>query len=66
MERQSDLYSLGDKYRLLLYGAIGLIVLTMAASSKLFDTGGGTILWIVLLAAAIGAILHVFRHAREY
>jgi hypothetical protein len=45
---------------------VGLIVLDMAASTKLFDTGGGTILWIVLLAASIGAIIHVFRHAREY
>jgi hypothetical protein len=66
LERRSDIYSLGDWWRLLMYGALGVIVLDMAASPKLFDSGGGTVLWIVLLAGSLFALLQVFRRAREY
>ena len=41
MERRSDFYALGDWWRLLLYGALGVIVLDMAATPKLFDSGAG-------------------------
>jgi hypothetical protein len=66
VENRSELYSLGDAWRLLLYGALGVIVLDMAATSKLFDTGLGTALWLLLLAASLYALYAVFRHSREY
>jgi hypothetical protein len=65
-ENRSEIYGLGDNWRLLLYGALGLIVLTMAGSPKLFDTGAGTLLWLLLIAASIYALVRVFRHSREY
>ena len=66
LENRSELYSLGDTWRLLLYGALGVIVLDMAATTKLFDTGLGTGLWILLLAVSLYALYAVFRHSREY
>jgi len=65
-ERRVDLVSLGDQWRLLLYGAIGLIVVALAASPRLFDSGLGTIVWLALMAGAIFALYRVWRHAREY
>lgn len=65
-ENRSSLYTLGDRWRLVLYAALGLIVLLMAGTTKMFDTGAGTLLWLVLLAAAVYALVAVFRHSREY
>ena len=65
-ERRLDLVALGDSWRLLLYGAIGLIVVDLAASPRLFNTGLGTIVWLLLIAAALFALYRVWRHAREY
>ncbi len=65
-ERRLDILSLGDAWRLLLYAAIGLIVVAFAASPKLFGTGAGTVLWVVLIAASVFALYRVWRHAREY
>jgi hypothetical protein len=65
-ENRGDIYSLGDGWRVLLYGALGVIVLDMAATPKLFDTGLGTGLWVLLLAASLYALYAVFRHSREY
>jgi hypothetical protein len=65
-ERRVDLVSLGDTWRLLLYGALGVIVVALAASPRLFDTGLGTVVWLALMAASIFALYRVWRHAREY
>jgi hypothetical protein len=65
-ENQLTLSTLTDSRRALLYGAIGMVLLLIAGSDKLFETGGGTLLWIVLLAASIAAIWKVWMEANTY
>jgi chromate transport protein ChrA len=66
-DHRLDLDTLGDRWRGLLYGAIAVIVLAMAARPRLREQGdSGTIVWIVLLAGAAYAIYLVWRHHREY
>jgi hypothetical protein len=66
-EHRLDIDGLGDRWRALLYGAIGVVVLAMAARQRLSDIGGGgTLLWVALLAAASYSVYLVWRHYREY
>jgi hypothetical protein len=65
-ERRLDIEGLGDRWRALFYGAIGVAVLDMAARPRLSETDGGTIVWIALLGAAAYAVYLVWRHYREY
>jgi EamA domain-containing membrane protein RarD len=65
-QRNTDIMSLGEQWRLLLYGALGLIVVDLAASPRLFDTGLGTVVWIALLCAAGFGLYQVWRHSRQY
>jgi len=65
-ENRVAIFSLGDRYRGLLYGAVGVAVLAMAARSRLFDTGAGTLLWLALIGAASYAVYMVYRQHREY
>jgi hypothetical protein len=62
-ENQLTLATLTDARRAILYGAVGMILLLIAGTDKLFSTGGGTLLWIVLLAASIAAIWRVWMDA---
>ncbi len=62
-ENQLTLATLTDGRRALLYGAIGLILLLFAGTDKLFASGGGTLLWILLFAAALAAIWRVWMDA---
>ncbi|MFL5832793.1 MAG: hypothetical protein ACJ76B_02280 [Solirubrobacterales bacterium] len=62
-ENQLTLATLSDGRRALLYGALGLIALLIAGSDKMFQTGGGTLLWILLFAAAVAAIWRVWMDA---
>jgi hypothetical protein len=65
-ERRMDIEGLGDRWRALFYGALGVAVLDMAARPRLSNTGGGTIVWIGLLGASAYAVYLVWRHYREY
>ena len=65
-ERRFDIEALGDRWRLLLYGTLGAIVLALAATPELFDTGLGTVAWIAIMAACVYALVLVYRHSREY
>jgi hypothetical protein len=65
-ERRLDLDGLGDRWRGVLYGALGVIVLAMAARDRLVETGGGTLLWIAALGAASYSLYLVWRRYREY
>jgi hypothetical protein len=66
-ERRLDLEGLGDRWRGVLYGAIGTALFAMAARERLFDSGGaGTLLWFAALGGASYALYLVWRHYREY
>lgn len=65
-ENQLTLATLTDGRRAILYGAIGMILLLIAGSDRLFSSGGGTLLWIVLLAASVAAIWKVWMEANTY
>jgi hypothetical protein len=62
-ENQLTLATLTDGRRAVLYGAFGLIALLIAGNDKMTSTGGGTLLWIVLLAIAVAGIWRVWMDA---
>jgi hypothetical protein len=65
-ENQLTLVALTDTRRAILFGALGLIVLLIAGTDEFFDTGGGTLAWILLLGGSIAAIWRVWVEARSY
>ena len=65
-EHRYDIDGLGDRWRATLYGALGLIVLAMAARVRLFETGAGTLAWVVAVAGSAYALYLVWRHHRSY
>ena len=65
-ENQLTLATLSDGRRAILYGSIGLLVLLVAGTDELFSSGGGTVAWILLFAAAVAAIYLVWKEANTY
>ena len=47
-EHRVALYSLGDRRRALLYGALGVAVVTLAAKARMWETSFGELVWFVL------------------
>jgi hypothetical protein len=65
-ENQLTLSTLTDGRRAILYGAFGMLALLIAGTDKMFSTGGGTLLWIVLLGISVAAIWKVWMEANSY
>jgi hypothetical protein len=62
-----ELDTLQDNLRLVLYGSIGLALLTFTATDRLFDQGGaGVIVWLALLALCSYGIFWVWTRYRSY
>ena len=65
-ENRVAIFSLGDKHRALAYGAIAAIILALAGRRELTQTGLGSLVFVVLIAGALGAGYAVFKHHRAY
>jgi hypothetical protein len=65
-DHRLGLYSLGGRRRAVLYGSIGLVVLTLTARSRLFETTAGRIVFLLLLVAAAYGAFAVVWSARKY
>lgn len=65
-EHRLTLYSLGQRYRMLLYGGLALGFFTAAAQPRMWRTGTGELVWFGLLAIAVYALVVVYRFSRTY
>jgi hypothetical protein len=57
--------TLDDRQRMILLGALGAIVLMIAGTDELLDTGAGTLVWIGVLALSIFGIARVVTESRS-
>jgi len=65
-QNQLTLATLTDARRAVLYAALGMIALLIAGSDELFESGAGTLAWILLFGASIAAIWRVWVDANSY
>ena len=65
-EHRVTLYSLGDRPRALLYGAVAVAVVTIAAKQRMWQTGFGEVAWFVILGAVVYALVFIYRAWRSY
>jgi hypothetical protein len=68
LERQNQLTlaTLTDGRRAIFYGAFGMLALLVAGTDRLFSTGAGTLLWIVLFGVSVAAIWRIWVEANTY
>jgi hypothetical protein len=66
-EHRFTIESLSDRERQVLYGSIGLALLTFAAARRMFDEGGfGVMAWLALLGLASYGVYWTWRSSQEY
>jgi peptidoglycan/LPS O-acetylase OafA/YrhL len=63
---RGEIFALGDTWRLALYAAVGVAIVTVAASRRLFATGLGALAWFVLVGGASYTLYLVWRQYRSY
>jgi len=65
-QNQLTLATLSDGRRAIFYAAFGMIALLVAGTDKLFASGGGTLVWILLLGVSVAAIWRIWAEANTY
>jgi len=66
-EHSFELDSLESSQRLVLYGSIGLALLTFTATNRLYDIGGaGILIWLGLLALCSYGVFWVWTRYRRW
>jgi hypothetical protein len=65
-QNQLTLATLTDGRRAIFYGAFGMMALLVAGYDKLWSTGPGTLLWVLLFAGSIVAIWRIWSEASSY
>ncbi len=65
-QHRVELFSLGDRRRAVLYASAALAALTLTATSRLWATSAGSILWLVLIAGSAYGLFAVLWAARKY
>jgi hypothetical protein len=63
-DQQFTLATMSDGRRAILFGAVGAMVLLIVGFEEF--SGGGIVLWLALMAAAVAAIVLVVRDATRY
>jgi hypothetical protein len=66
-EHHFELDSLEPRQRLVLYASLGLALLTVTATNRLFDEGGlGVLAWLALLGLCSYGVFWVYTQYRRY
>lgn len=65
-EHRLAIYALGDMRRAIAYSGVGIATLTLTATSRLWQTTGGKLVWLALLVGAAYAVGAVVWSARRY
>ncbi|MDX6697044.1 MAG: hypothetical protein QOE65_441 [Solirubrobacteraceae bacterium] len=65
-EYRDEIYGLGDGMRAVLYLSVGIIVLTVSATQRMWATPSGLIAWFALVAAACYGIYAAWRQHSTY
>jgi hypothetical protein len=66
MEHRFTLWSMSTQHRALLYGGLASATATLIASSRLFNSGFGTVMFFVLLGGSGLAVYHAWVESRRY
>jgi hypothetical protein len=65
-DQEMTLATMADSRRAILFGAVGAIVLLIVGYEEFRDWEGGVLVWLALMAGAIGGIVYVVRDATRY
>ena len=68
MENRETIFGLEERQRGILYAGIALIAITLVATTRMWQDGGGigAVVWLALIGAGGYAVFGVWRAYREY
>jgi len=63
---RGEIFGLGDPWRFGLYAAIGVAVLTISITGRMWSTGAGALLWCALIGSCSYLLYVIWQRYRSY
>jgi len=63
---RGEIFSLGDQWRFALYAAVGIALLTVSITGRMWATGPGALIWFALIGASSYTLYVVWQRYRSY
>ncbi len=63
---RGEIFGLGDQWRLALYAAVGLALLTVSITGRMWQTGAGAIIWIAVIGTCSYTLYVIWQRYRSY
>jgi hypothetical protein len=63
---RGEIFGLGDQWRFALYAAIGVAVLTVSVTRRMWDSGAGALLWCALIGSCSYLLYVIWQRYRSY
>ncbi len=63
---RGEIFGLGDQWRLALYAAVGIALLTVSITGRMWETGPGALVWVVLIGASSFVLYAIWQRYRSY
>jgi hypothetical protein len=63
---RGEIFGLGDRWRLALYTAVGLALVTVAITGRMWGTGAGAVVWIAVIGACSYTLYVIWQRYRSY
>ncbi len=63
---RGEIFGLGDQWRFALYAAVGIALLTVSITGRMWATGPGALVWVALIAASSYTLYVIWQRYRSY
>ena len=63
---RGEIFGLGDQWRFALYAAVGIALLTVSITGRMWSTPSGALLWVALIGATSFALYAIWQRYRSY
>jgi hypothetical protein len=63
---RAEIFGLGDQWRFALYAAVGIAILTVSITPRMWATGPGALVWCALIATCSYTLYTIWRRYRSY
>jgi tellurite resistance protein TehA-like permease len=63
---RGEIFGLGDQWRCALYVAVGLAIVTVSITGRMWDTGAGAAVWVAVIGACSYTLYVIWQRYRSY
>ncbi len=63
---RGEIFGLGDQWRFALYAAVGLAIVTVSITGRMWETGAGAVIWVAVIGACSYTLYVIWQRYRSY